>query len=243
MTSDLTLHLQGYERAAPGASDVIAERVLQSLFLAVNLSRGGAFSSALPVAAPEDGVTGLMLAGEVLEGAWNRARDDGWPHLQPLSFSRTWEWLAEARFHECGVAASPLQKALCAVLEVAVATTHDTTRILIVAQALEALMTESEAGPPGAMRRRMEVILGKPAARRNWFNKFYTLRSRIAHGSEPWIRPARHLDEGDESLSKHLEGQWRPSDRAVALLFALLHDLIAHDAEGYEVLEEVLRRP
>ena len=64
-------------------------------------------------------------------------------------------------------------------------------------------------------------MLGTPTSHKRWFSKFYDLRSRVAHGDVPLLRPGKYYDIGESAqIEQYIAEFWEPMDQAVAALLA-----------------------
>ena len=90
----------------------------------------------------------------------------------------------------------------------------------------------------------LEAILGEPPNDRRWFSRLYELRCRIAHGGITVARPGIVFDIGEnEAVEAHLTEFFRPTDEAIAVLIAVMQDLVRSFAAGYEFAQAVARTP
>lgn len=210
--------------------------ILQELFIALNLCAAGAGhlngvrSANLPHA-----INGGYY-GDSFETAWNQAEKWNWPHLTNLHFEEVWTWLGQIGFRDCVVAHEPVHMVLALLLETATNSSSEVLDVLLLSRALEALMSSSNEGIGRTLSSRISQILGEPAQHRKWFGDFYRLRSKIAHGDFPIIRPDMITE--DESV-KHASRLWTPVDRAKAVIIALLQALIRHESTGFHFEEKV----
>lgn len=231
--------------AAPGPPPLgVVGRFLQHLFLGMNLALPGScnlFACRYPgVARPDPRPPNL--SGATLESALCHARQVQWPPLNAVPFADVWAWMERVGVKDLAVAREPVHKALFTLLLVADVQTNDPTIILLVAQALEALLVEGRDNIGSILRQRLELVLGARAGGRNWFSKFYDLRSRIAHGDAPLLRPGSLYDIGENpEVEDHIADYFRPVDEAVAILLAVLQDLIRSGATKYRFTHHVAR--
>jgi hypothetical protein len=91
------------------------------------------------------------------------------------------------------------------------------------------------------VRQRLELVLGEPKTHKNWFDKFFNLRYRIAHGSMAILRPGGLEDEDDPVTNQHIDGFNSPIDEAVAVLLAVLQDLIQSNTREYHFPQSMVR--
>lgn len=243
MRSHITLHV-GSAAASGDAPPQVVGGFLQQLFLAMNLACPGACNLALADldGADDSDLLALDYSGPVFENAFLQARDAAWPLLAQLPFETAWDWLSEVGLEGVAVAKDPLHKALFTLLRIAEPREDASTTMLLVAQALEALLVDSRDNVGSILRQRIELIVGAPPNGRRWFSRFYELRSRAAHGSVPLLRPGRLYDIGeDQEVESHIDEFVRPADEAVAVFLAIVQDLARARARRYRFTQVVAR--
>lgn len=217
-------------------------RLLQQVFLGMNLALPGSSSFVLTKDEfPTEEHAPPNLSSNVLEFAYSKARERGWPPLRRLELSRVWDWLHGAMLYELDIAAEPVDKALFALLRVCVPQTVYTDNILHIAQAYEGLFAEGRDNIGSILRQRIETVLGQSQTHKRWFSKFYELRSRIAHGSIPVLRPAYCNIDHSQAVEDYIAQFWEPIDQAIAVLLAILQDLIINESRGYHFGQQVTR--
>jgi hypothetical protein len=214
-------------------------RFLQQVFLAMNLAVPGSanfFSSRYEEVRHAD-YPPPQLSSDIFEGAYATALDRGWPSLRRLALVDVWTWLHDALSYDLDLAAEPVDKALFALLRVCEShpvDESDASNVLYITQAVEALFAVGRKHIGANLRARLEALLGEPPLHRGWFTKFYDLRSRIAHGGIPMLRPGAYFDWDDSAaVRKYITEFWSPVDTAIAVLLATLQDLIARGSRGY----------
>lgn len=221
-------------------------RFLQQLFLGLNLAVPGSCNLFLcryenfPTADPGP----PNLTSDILETAYSCARETGWPPLQPLTFRETWSWLHAAMLYDVDIARGAADKALFTLLRICAANTVDTDNILLIAQAFESFFTEGRDNIGSILRKRLAAVLGEPASHKKWFSQFYELRSRIAHGDVPLLRPGGFYDVGqNQEVEKYIAEFFKPVDEAVGVLLSVMQDLILSGSRGYRFEQHVVRVP
>ena len=243
MRSDITLHV-GSAAASGNAPPQVVGGFLQQLFLAMNLACPGACNLALSHldGADDSDFLELDYSGEVFESAFLDARDAKWPLLARLPFETAWEWLSDVGMAGVAVAKVPLHKALFTLLRITEPREDASTTMLLVAQALEALLVDGRDNVGSILRQRIELVVGTPPNGRRWFSRFYDLRSHVAHGSVPLLRPGRLYDIGeDQEVESHIDEFVKPAHEAVAVLLAILQDLARARARRYQFTQTVIR--
>jgi hypothetical protein len=180
-----------------------------------------------------------QLSSDGLEFAFRHAFDRGWPPLQLLPFDRCWRWLHREMIYDIDIAESPTHRALFTLLRISATETNEADTILLVVQALEGLLFAGREAIGNTLRQRIGLVLGEPATHKGWFARLYERRSRIAHGAFPMLRPGGYYDEDDPCVGAYFEEFFGPLDEAIAVLLAVLQDLIRNDAQGFEFAESV----
>jgi hypothetical protein len=226
------------------ASLPLVQRFVEQLWLALNIAHPASLELEQSVyAEPNDvAVPPALSAGGFLE-AFQGAQKDSWPPLRTLPFRSTWDWLHGEMIHDLFVAKTPLQVALFSLLQLARRDPFDPANVLSIAQALEALITPGKESIGSTLRTRVRMILGDPSSRKSRLTNFYDLRSRIVHGSYPLVR----FTDGYVPPLRPEIGRWvkevnTATNDGLALLLALLQDLVANDAHSYEFSQTMQRR-
>jgi len=218
-------------------------RFIQHWFLAMNLALPGCcttFRPRLPLEADPDPLP-PDLSGSFLENAYEHSLKRGWPQLRQLPLLQMWDWLQAELLYDTHIAKDPLDRALFTVLRVCEPELQDTDRILLIAQALEGLLSPGKEQVGNLLRQRLEVVLGPAPGKKNWFARFYDLRSRIAHGDYPLLRPGQFVGRDLPPVGEYTATFWEPTDQATAVLLALLQDLAAANVRQYS-FEQIVHR-
>ena len=211
---------------------------LQQLYLSMNLCVQGAgnFSWACFPDNPEADAP-LDLYNGHLESAWMGAREWGWPNLINVSFPQVWNWWDSIGFYELDIAKTAPQKAAFVLLEISSKNKNlGPNEILLISQVLESFFVDEQSNIGKILKRRLGLVLGQPSSHKNGLSKFYDLRSRIIHGDHPIIRPT-HYQELDEDVENHISEYFTPIDKTLAVILAILQDLIIHSSIEYEFKE------
>lgn len=213
---------------------------LEDLFLAFNLCVPGSLHLTNVEVREENNSKKieLNLFGDRFELVWDKAHKDEWPFLQILEFSQTWQWMGKVNYKGTPVARKPIHKALLTLLQLTKgAGLKGQDGIILLSQTLEGLLVESFSGIRKTLEDRINIVLGKPNTHKKWLSKFYRIRSKIVHGTEPIYR--ENANEFDSSLEEELFLQEATLDRATAVLIALIQTLIKNDGQKF-IFEEVL---
>lgn len=236
-------NVRGYR--ADHMSLLAIDRIIESLFLTLNIVVPGSFSPGRAEYIDEEGnpePPSNELFSDQLEVAEQSALESGWPEFSEVSVTETWKWLCAADVHDAGIADDPAQKAAFALFRLSSGHQHETDNILHITQILEDLLTRGEHSSATTVEKRVISLLGSIEDNERWVRDLYRLRGRIAHGAQPWLRPPGSI--GDEPAATDLLREyWRVLDRGTAALIALVRDLIATDSIGYEFQEVPGRIP
>jgi hypothetical protein len=242
LSSVLEMRLEGVEPGErPEIMALNVGRFLQRFFLTMNLAVPGSCHmyyctyQAVPSAKPP------RLDGDVLESAYEISLDRAWPAIQPIEFATTWTWLDRVFPYDLDIAREPVHVALFNLLRLCSLDRADPTGVLIVAQSLEAILSSGDEHIGAALKRRIHAVLGEPQTHKNWFRNFYKLRSGVAHGSTPLLRP-NGLDLSEHPVvADYVLEQLVPLYQSVSVLLAVIQDLIGSEARGYRFPEHLTR--
>jgi hypothetical protein len=222
---------------------------IQELFLAMNISGGPCLDltySEYIIPEQWSGPYELsppQLSAFYFESGWLKAQQSkwGWPKLELLNFSDTWEWFDHIGFRGIKLATQSVHKALFSFLylESSRGPLANPSSILTLSQAIESLFSTNKENILGMLRERITLVLGSPVKHKNWINKFYDIRSRIIHGDHPLLR-----DDYSET-HEYTEEFWplytEYSEKAFLVIIATIQDLIIHSAKGYQFKQSLER--
>lgn len=222
----------------------LVQRFVEQLWLALNIAHPASLELEQSVyAEPNDVAVPPALSASGFLEAFQGAQRDGWPPLRTIPFRSTWDWLHGEMIHDVCVANTPLQVALFSLLQLSRRDPFDPANILSISQALEAIVATGKENIGSTFRTRVQTILGDPSTRKSRLTNFYDLRSRIVHGDYPLVR----LTDGYVPPVRPEIGRWikevnTATRDGLALLLALLQDLAANNAHGYEFSQTMQRR-
>lgn len=220
-------------------------RFLQQLFVAMNIACPGSFSThfssflenKLEIVIPD-------LSADLLEFSYRTAIKDKWPRVSTCSVAEAWNWLNKQRFHEVDLAEKPAIKAAFAILILGIAEGSEESAILAIARALEALFVDSKEGIQKILNQRLNLVLGVPVTNKTWLTSdpkgFYALRSAIAHG-RTMIRPGVLQDNEGKTMDTIFETYIIAAERPIAVLIAILQDLVQNQSLGYDFVQRFKR--
>jgi hypothetical protein len=214
----------------------VVQALVEEMFLALNLSAAGAghFNGGVCKELSDNDL--LSYYGDSIESAWFEAKEWGWPSLANIPFERTWGWLQKIGFRECWLAKDASHKALIALLDGG-KNKSEVEEVLLVARSIEALIGGEGISIGHALKSRISKILGTPDSHKGWLADFYSLRSRVAHGNFPLIRPS--LANEDESAD-YASKLWQPLDRSRAVVLGLLQNLVLNGSSAFGFEERIV---
>ncbi|WP_421249228.1 hypothetical protein [Aeromonas sp. 603359] len=171
-------------------------------------------------------------------------RDEGWPKYRQIPFRDAWQWLIDCGIHDLDIAATPVQRALFSLLEMARYEDFNIAEVLLISQALDGLLVKKDEQKQKNLGQRIAKIIGTPSKQQNWMKEFYNLRSTIAHGSYPILREHTPHEESPEVAQYHKQ-YFVPLVRAIAALLAILQDMVLSRITEYRFAqhETILRIP
>lgn len=217
-----------------------SKRFLETLFVALNLTiRAGCnfyhLSLILNSDESEEYVE-LDLNDVIIENAWHVANRDSWPILKTLAFAKVWKWLERQGALTYVLAHTPPIKAIAVLHRCSAHDEVDAVDIVRIAHVLESLLVlKNESKASGLARRIRGIFEFVDDKDLNWIKVFYDLRSKVVHGEYPVFHP-RYFDVSDAVEEE--DHQYNEVNdilyKGLALLLALLQDLIESDASTYE---------
>jgi hypothetical protein len=191
----------------PNTGTYHLEQFVYDSFLGMNLAAPGAANfESLSIHSSGRVSEGPRLNSDLLEYAWSRSTQDGWPDIREIRLSRVWDWLVAQRIGVRQRAASPMERALFAVLHVCRRGRDDPSTLIWLAHALEALYGTPKDAIIEALRRRVCDLLEVPDDRiksiRKNITRFYEARSAFVHGTFPVSHPHEN-EEFDSSINDY----------------------------------------
>jgi hypothetical protein len=223
----------------------LAGRFLQQLFLAMNIATPGSCNLD-PWEDPEiesPPYPHPRLNADILDDAFFDALEEGWPELRRVSFGDAWNWLHRDMAYDIEVATEPTQKALFGLLRICTREQWDPDNTLVLSRALEGLLAPRHGKIALELQKRLELIIGSPPGHPQWLRQFYNLRSGVVHGSAPIIRPGENLHLLGPETRRLMEEAEAVEGRAVAVLLALLQDMVRSNTRAYRFGRTLIREP
>jgi len=246
--SYIDLSFQGIPTSVPEHQVLsFSARFLQELFLTMNLAVPGSCTlyRASFLNTTIDYAPTVDLTAYLLEDAVVLSREWKWPPITALPFETVWRWVQRKphSMHTTDIASTSVQKSFFALLRIAERTdAADHETVLLIAQILESFFVDRTEGIVGILRERIDEVLGAPQSHKRWLTKFYDLRSRIAHGSSPMLRPGEMFDWDKKENIEFFHSYLDPVRRSIAVLLAVLQDLIVTDSDEYTFRQIVDKR-
>lgn len=202
-------------------------RVLQQLYLTVNLSYPGILSIAHSYHYFKDLEVPLLSCDYI----FNNEHD--WPEIYNLNFKDVWDWFEIQKFCEIDTSVTSCQKGLFSLLKISNSKYSYEDTIPAIAQALESILQVGSDNIGKILKERMSLILGEPKTSTKWFAKFYSLRSRIVHGDGELYRPGVDI-HNDPWVIDNFDKNEDLVFRATNVLIALMQILIMNKATRFE---------
>lgn len=171
------------------------------------------------------------------------AIDHGWPSIRQLDFETVWNWFENAGTSERNTAISPINKVVIDLLKIAQQRYRYGARTaMLVANQLEQLVGTRNDEDMQHARERVSLILGRPPEAADCFKELYRLRLALFLGEHPVRRPDLVFHNADEEIMQQLAQHNSGIEKSLAVVLALLQDLILNNAEGYQFSEQMARK-
>ena len=160
----IALDVKVFDARDPRDVVTFVELFFHEVFLLMNLAVPGSFGGAMAILSDgEHRASEVVLSARVFEYAWATATRNGGPSIEPLPLADVVRWYDALQIGTQQLATTDVTKALFVLLHLAGAEENESTSVLLLGQALEAL---SEAPP-----------------------RFFELRDAIVHGTAPVLHP------------------------------------------------------
>jgi len=178
----------------------------------------------------------------VFTNGWLSAFNADWPILKPLKFADVWAWLTERKTSETDTAISMVNKVMFCLLELAQHTqVNKLTNALLVSHMLEMFGKMENDVNHHLLRERIIIILGNPSDKADSFNELYRMKHSLIRSEQPVRRPSMIYHDADDEVLQQLEMHNSPIEQALAIVIALLQDLVINKSACYQYREQVER--
>ncbi|RMF16314.1 MAG: DUF2267 domain-containing protein [Gammaproteobacteria bacterium] len=217
---------------------------IQTLLLGVNLSQPGAcqFLQTRFAGKHAHRFEAQDFDSKAFYDGMQAARENGWPKMENLPFNQVWTWLEQVGVSEKNTVLKDINKVLVDMLKIAQQRYRYGARTaMLVANQLEMLMRCKRETDMTHLRERVILALGQPTEAADCFNELHRLREALFHGDHPVRRPALVYHDADEEVRQQLAQHNSGVEKAIAVVLALLQDLIEHRAETYRFSETLSR--
>ncbi|TFH73215.1 hypothetical protein E3V39_08255 [Gammaproteobacteria bacterium LSUCC0112] len=175
---------------------------------------------------------------KILYGAMKAASYNEWPALAVQSFERVWEWLATCETSCTDTAVKNINKVLFTLLKVAEQRHEYSARtVLLVIYQLEVLLDCRQVGNHDVLQARARSVLGAIPEQSNCLRELQEVRNNLFLASQPVHRPPLICNNTAEVLRGQIGQHNSAVESGSAMVLALLHDLIKHDAQCYTFSE------
>ncbi|PCJ47406.1 MAG: hypothetical protein COA99_00845 [Moraxellaceae bacterium] len=217
---------------------------VQQLVLAMNIALPGS-CQILDASYEGEGAESFeppQIASNIFTNGWLSAFDAEWPILKPLKFSDVWKWLDSQRTSETDTALSMVNKVMFCLLELAhQSTSYSASNVLLVSNMLELFGKMENDVNHNLLRERISIILGNPSDKADSFNELYRMKQSLIRSEQPIRRPALVYHDSDDEILQQLEMHNSPVEQALAIVLALLQDLVINNCNSYQFSEQVAR--
>ncbi|WP_404361785.1 hypothetical protein [Marinobacter sp.] len=222
----------------------VATVFIQQLVIAVNLLRPGAIQL-LDTRFTGEGshkYEAQSYDSGIYYGALKASQEDQWPPLKELSLEQVWGWLEATESSQKDTAIKSINEALFTLLKVAEKRLEYSARTaLLVMYQLEILLDCREVNSQADVYHRTGLILGQFPHSDSWLSELQGARNGLFMASVPVHRPPLICHTTDKALRQQFGQHHSAVESGTAVVLALLHDLIAHDAQRYRFSETMAR--
>lgn len=237
----LTLGIASGESGMPeGEAYQVATLFLQQLVMACNVVLPGSIQL---LGARFEGEGAYRFEAQsydsrIFYGALKTAANNGWPVLATPDFATVWQWLQHNETSHSHTAITTINKVLYTLLKVAEQRHEYSARtVLLVLYQLEVLLDCRNATSHHRIRQHANLILGRIPAAGDPFKELYEVRNSLFMGDQPVHRPPLICHNTAEVLKEQVGQHNSAVETGTVLVLVLLHDLIAHEAQGYDFSE------
>ncbi|AZZ95151.1 hypothetical protein EUZ85_01405 [Hahella sp. KA22] len=171
------------------------------------------------------------------------AVDHGWPRIGQLNFEKVWDWFEMLGTSHRNTAISTANKVLVDMLKIAQQRYRYGARTaMLVANQLEMLIGARNDEDMQHLRERVSLVLGRPPESADCFKELYRLRHALFLGEHPVRRPTLGYHDADEEIKQQLSQHNSGVEKAIAVVLALVQDLIETQSREYAFTEQMSRR-
>lgn len=217
---------------------------VQQLVLAMNIALPGS-CQILNASYEGEGAESFeppQIDSSIFTNGWLSAFDADWPILKPLKFSDVWKWLDTQCTSQTDTALSTVNKVMFCLLELAhQSSSYSSSNVLLVSHMLELFGKMENDVNHNLLRERISIILGQPSDKADSFNELYRMKQSLIRSEQPVRRPALVYHDADDEILQQLEMHNSPVEQALAIVLALLQDLVINKCSAYQFSEQVTR--
>lgn len=183
-----------------------------------------------------------QIDSTIFTNGWLSAFDAEWPILKPIKFEQVWHWLDERKTSETDTALSMVNKVMFCLLDLAhQSPAYSAGNVLLVSHMLELFGQMENDVNHNLLRERISIILGHPSDKADSFNELYRMKQSLIRSEQPIKRPAVIYHDSADEIIQQLEMHNSPIEQALAIVLALLQDLVIHNSSSYHFSEQVAR--
>ena len=174
----------------------------------------------------------------ILYGAGRAARQNAWPPLADLSFEQVWQWLEVCETACTHTALRDINKVLFTLLKVAEQRHEYSARtVLLVIYQLETLMACRQPGRQDSLGARLRMVLGAMPEAADCIRELQEVRNNLFVASQPVHRPPLISHNTSDALREQVGQHNSAVEHGVAIVIALLQDLVRHQKQSYTFTE------
>jgi hypothetical protein len=179
----------------------------------------------------------------IFHGAGKSAAYNEWPQLPRPALAKVWAWLEACETSHTDTAISDINKVLFTLLKVAEQRHEYSARtVLLVIYQLEVLLDCRHVEAPALIRNHARMVLGNIPQAADPINELCEVRHNLFRANQPVHRPPLICNNTAVALQKQIGQHNSAVEAGTALVLALLHDLIAHDARTHVFTESMSRQ-
>lgn len=243
--AELAITVTGQEQALEELESYqVATVFLHQLVMATNIIHPGAFQ-VLDARFTGEGAhrfEAQQFDAQIFRGALKTATSNEWPKLGSPGLETVWNWLEHTGVAKADTAIQDINRVLFTLLKVAEQRQEYSARtVLLVMYQLEVLLDCRETRSLEQLRNRGQLVLGAIPEAADCFKELYDVRNGLFLANQPVHRPPLICHNTAKALREQIGQHNTAVESGTALVLALLQDLIAHNAQGYNFTERMSR--
>jgi len=242
---ELAISVTGQDQALEELESYhVATVFLQQLVMTANLIHPGAFQ-VLDARFTGEGAhrfEAQQYDARIFHGALRTATSNEWPALETPELESVWNWLEHTGVAKADTAIRDINRVLFTLLKVAEQRHEYSARtVLMIMYQLEVLLDCRDSRSLELLRNRTQLVLGAIPEAADCFTELHDVRNGLFLANQPVNRPPLICHNTAEALREQIGQHNTAVESGTALVLALLQDLIAHNAQGYNFTESMSR--